>query len=143
MREMPDIDLELRMHLLRARPKLSLSKADSLIRGVACSCLDVRDDAVAGGEVGDQEFVTFCHVNGVALAAVFRNTAVEFFAFAADESFVRDTEHLAMVEVQEFMQLARSRCNVPAEGLSFSIAQALPWMEQHRKSKSHQDGIGA
>jgi len=120
---------------MRARPELSLSHADSLIRGVASSCLDVHDDAIACGELEPQDFVTFCHVNGVALAAVFRKAAVEFFAFAADESFIRDAEHLAMVEVQEFMRLARSRYRVPEEGLAFSMPEALPWMEQHRKAE--------
>jgi hypothetical protein len=132
---MADIDLELRMQLMRARPKLSLAHADSLIRGVTSSCLDVRDDARACGEVEHQDFVTFCHVDGVALAAVFGKSAVEFFGFAADESFIRDAEHLAMVEVQEFMQLARSRLHVPDEGLVLPMSQALPWMEQHRKAE--------
>jgi len=132
---MADIDLELRMQLMRARPKLSLAHADSLIRGVASGCLDVRDDAIACGELEHQDFVTFCHVDGAALAGVFRKAAVEFFAFAADEAFIRDTEHLAMVEVQEFMQLARSRLHLPDEGLVLSISQALPWMEQHRKAE--------
>jgi len=132
---MADIDLELRMQLMRSRPKLSLAHADSLIRGVTSSCLDVRDDARACGEVEHQDFVTFCHVDGVALAAVFGKSAVEFFGFAADESFIRDAEHLAMVEVQEFMQLARSRLHVPDEGLVLPMSQALPWMEQHRKAE--------
>src|SRR5262245_16317995 len=132
---MTDIDLELRMQLMRARPELSLPHADSLIRGVASSCLDVRDDAIACGEVEHQDFVTFCHVDGVALVAIFRQDSVELFAFAADESFIRDSEHLAMVEVQEFMQLARSRYHVPDEALVLPMSQALPWMERHRKSE--------
>ena len=131
---MADIDLELRMQLIRARPELSLSNAGSLIRGVASGCLDVRDDAIACGEVEHEDFVTFCHVDGVALAAIFRKSAVEFFAFAADESFIRDAEQLAMIEVQEFMQLARNRYHVPDQALVFSMSQALPWMEEHRKA---------
>src|SRR3954470_2043009 len=114
---MADIDLEIRMQLFRAQPELSLSHADSLIRGVASTCLDIRDDEIACGVVQRQDFVTFSHVNGVALVAVFRESEVEFFVFAADESWIHGTEHLAMVEVQEFMQLARSRCHLPDEGL--------------------------
>jgi hypothetical protein len=125
------------MELMRARPELSLSNADSLIRGVATSCLEVRDDAIACGDVEHQDFVTFCHVDGVALVAIFREAAVEFFAFAADEAFVRETEHLAMVEVQEFMQLARSRSHVPDQGLALPMSQAMPWMEQHQKAESN------
>src|SRR5688572_6298750 len=125
---MADIDLELRMQLMRARPELSLSHAESLIRGVASDCLDVRDDAGVREEAGHRDFVTFCHVDGVALASVFRKAAVEFFAFAADESFIRDAEHLMLTEVQEFFQLARSRYNVPGEALVFSMSHALPWM---------------
>jgi hypothetical protein len=132
---MADIDLELRMQLMRVRPEVSLSHADSLIRGVASSCLDVRDDAVACGETEHQDFVTFCHVDGVALAAVFRKAAVEFYAFAADESFIHDAEHLAMTEVQELLQLARSRYHAPDEALAFPMSQALPWMEGHRKAE--------
>ena len=128
------IDLKLRIQLLRARPELGLSHADSLIRRVAASCLDVRDDAIACGQAEHEDFVTYCHVDGVALAAIFRKAAVEFFAFAADESFIRDSEHLAMVEVEEFMQLARSRCQVPDERLVLPMAEGLPWMEQHRKA---------
>ncbi len=132
---MADIDLDLRMQLIRARPELSPSHADSLIRGVASSCLDVRDDAIASGEVEHEDFVTFGHIDGVVLAAIFRKAAVEFFAFAADEFFIRDSEHLAMTEVQEFFQLARSRYHVPDQALVFSMSQALPWMEQHRKAE--------
>ena len=112
-----------------------MSPADSLIRAIARSCLDVRDDAIACGQAEHEDFVTFCHADGVALAAIFRKAAVEFFAFAADELFIRDSEHLAMVEVEEFMQLARSRCHVPDERLVLPMAEALPWMEQHRKAE--------
>ena len=118
-----------------ARPDVSLSHADSLIRGVASSCLDVRDDAIARGEVEHQDFVTFCHVDGVALAAIYRKAAIEFFAFAADESFIHDSEQLVMTEVQEFLQLARSRYAVSAESVVLPMSQALPWMEQHRKAE--------
>jgi hypothetical protein len=131
---MADIDLELRMQLMRARPELSVSHAESLIRGVASSCLDVRDDARACGKTEHKDFVTFCHIDGVALAAIFRQDAVEFFAFAADESFIRAAEHLAMVEVAEFMQLARSRHHVPDDPVVLPMSEALPWMEQHRAS---------
>lgn len=120
---------------MRARPNLSLSHAESLIRGVAADCLEVRDDANASGEVEHQDFVTFCHLDGVALAAILRKVAVEFFAFAADESFIHDAEHLAMTEVQEFLQLARSRYHVPDAPLVFLMSQALPWMEEHRKAE--------
>ena len=64
---------------------------------------------------------------------------VEFFAFAADKSFIHDSEHLAMTEVQEFLQLARSRYHVPDEGLVFSMSQALPWMEQQRKDERDEE----
>lgn len=130
---MPDIDLELRMQLMRARPELSRAHAESLIRGVAADCLEARDDAVARGEDGD--FVTFCHVDGVALVAVFRDSGVEFLAFAADESFIHEAEHLSMAEVGKFLELARSRFHAPEEGLMFPMSQALPWMEQHRKAE--------
>ena len=132
---MPDIDLEIRMQLLRARPELSLSHADSLIREVASSCLDIRDDEAACGVVQRRDFVTFSHVDGVALVAVFRESEVEFFAFAADESLIHESEHLAMVEVQKFMQMARSRFEVPDPGFVLPMPQALPWMEEHRKTK--------
>lgn len=124
---------------MRARPELSLSHADSLIRGVASSCLEVRDDATACGEREQQDFVTFCHVDGVALVAIFRKDVVEFFAFAADESFIHAAEHLAMVEIEEFMQLARSRFHVPDKRLVLPMTQALPWMEQHRKAERYKD----
>ncbi|WP_131989876.1 hypothetical protein [Chthoniobacter flavus] len=136
---MADIDLELRMRLMRARPELSLSHADSLIRGIASSCLEVRDDAIARGEIEHEDFVTFCHVDDVALAAIFRKTAVEFFVFAADESFIHAAEHLMMTEVQKFFQLARSRCDAPDEALVFAISQALPWMEEHRRAEKDEE----
>src|SRR5687768_14278722 len=131
---MTDIDLELRMRLMHVRPELSLSHAASLIREVASSCLDVRDDATASVEGGSQNFFTFCHVDVVALAAIFRASTVEFLAFAADGSLIHETEHLAMVDVNEFMQLARSRFILSDEGLVLPTSQALPWMEQHRKA---------
>ena len=122
---------------MRVRTELSLSHAASLIRGVASSCLDVRDDATESGEGGNQDFFTLCHVDGVALAAIFRESTVEFLAFAADESLIHETEHLAMVDVNEFMQLARNRFNLSDEGLVLPISQALPWMEQHRKAEQN------
>jgi hypothetical protein len=127
-----DFDLEIRMQLLRVRPELSPLYADKLIRGVACSCLDIRDDEVACEVAQRQDFVTFSHVDGVALVAVFKESEVEFFGFAADESLIHEAEHLAMVEVREFMQLARSRFQVPDIGLVLPMSQALPWMEEHR-----------
>jgi hypothetical protein len=136
---MTDIDLELRMQLMRVRPQLALSHSNDLIRGVASSCLDVRDDASACGQPEHEDFVTFCQVDGVALAAIFRKSEVEFFALAADEAFIRESEHLAMVEVQQFMQLARKHSQVPGQGLSVSMSQALPWMEQHRKAEKDGD----
>jgi len=127
-----DIDLEIRMQLFRVRPELSLSHADSLIRRVACSCLDIHEDQIVCGELQRQDFVTFSHVDGVALAAVFRESEVELFGFAADESLIREAEHLAMVEVQEFMQFARNRFQLPESGLVLPMSQAVPWMEERR-----------
>ena len=134
---MADIDLEIRMQLFRARPELNPSHADSLIRGVASSCLDIRDDGVACGVVQRRDFVTFLHVDGVALVAVFRESEVEFLIFPADESLIQETEHLAMEEVQEFMQLARSRFQLPDSGLLLPMSQVLPWMEKHRKAEKN------
>jgi hypothetical protein len=128
---MTDIDLELRMRLMRVRPELSLSHATSLIREVASSCVDLRD------EVEKQDFFVFCYVDGAALAAIFRQSTVEFLAFAADESLIHESEHLAMVDVNEFMQLARDRFNLSDDGLMLPISQALPWMERHRNARGN------
>jgi hypothetical protein len=129
---MADIDLALRTEIFRAQPSLSLPHANSLIQGVACDCLAILDDNTACGVTQQHhDFVTFSHVDGVALAVVFRKSDVEFLAFAADESLIGETEHLAMNEADEFLKVVRTRFRLPEVGTTFSLSDALPWMRQY------------
>lgn len=127
---MQDIDLEIRLLLLRARPGLSPARADSLIRSVASDCLDIRDEGTGSKQA---EFFTFSHVDGAALVVIFRESEVEFLAFAADEGLNHEAGHFALVEVDGFLQMARSRFRLPDAGFVLPISKALPWMEQHRQ----------
>jgi hypothetical protein len=131
---MPDIDLEIRLQLLRARPDLSPARADTLIRSVASDFLDIRADEAAQGSADRSDFFTFSQTDGAALVAIFKGTEVEFLAFAADESLIHEAERLGMADVHEFLQMACSRFRLPEAGLVLPISQALPWMAQHRKS---------
>src|SRR5689334_6481274 len=106
---MRDIALEIRMELLRVRPELSLPMAEQLIGGIPRCFRDItRDDAVCGTTEW-QDFYDFSLADGVALAAIFRKTEVEVYVFGADDVLIHATEHLAMVDTEEFLQIVRSR----------------------------------
>jgi hypothetical protein len=75
------------------------------------------------------DFFNISLVDGVALAAIFREAELEVLIFAADESLIRSTDHLAMIDVDEFLQTIRSRFRVPEDSLRFPIAEVLPWLQ--------------
>jgi hypothetical protein len=124
---MPDIAFEIRMHLMRVNPALSVSETESLIGGIPETYAEISSDDQAHNSER-QDYYNFSLLSGVALATVFRESEIEVFAFPADESLIFATRHLAMVDVAEFLQIARDRFNLPEVPLHFLLADALPWL---------------
>jgi hypothetical protein len=126
---MTDIDLDIRMELFRIRPELMGSHADELISEISQSFRDVRQDCIAHCQSQWRDFFSFSLVDEVALAAIYRGSHLEIFAFAANETLVTKAERLAMVDVDEFLQMLHQDFRVPEIGLRFPMSQALPWLE--------------
>ena len=85
------------------------------------------DDREHNGEPRD--YYDFSLLNGVALATHFRASEIEVFAFRADDSLIHATNHLAMVDVAEFFQIARRSFSLPEVGLRFPLSEARPWLD--------------
>ena len=120
---MPDIAFEIRMLLARINPALSLAELDNLIGAIQRCYTEISADDLAHN-ADRQDFYNFSMLHGVALATMFRASELEVFAFAADESLIRETNHLAMEDVAEFLEIVRRRFTLPETPLRFSIADA-------------------
>lgn len=131
---MRDIDLQIRMQLLRLHPELTLSQADELIRGVAVDCLNVHNDNVAYNMAEPWDFYTFCYIADVALVAICSEASIELLSFAADPSLIHDTGHLTLSEVVEFLAFAANRFALPDTWLVLPTAEARTWLETHSES---------
>ena len=127
---MRDFALEIRMELLRVQPRLGVEQADGLIREIPFCFQDITHDNADNGETAWREFYNFSLAEGVALVTIYRQAEIEVLTFAADQSLVHLTQHLAMVDVDEFLRLVRGRFTVPEAGLRFPMSQALPWLER-------------
>ena len=127
--QLRDISLEIRVELLRVRPELSLSQVDGLIEDIPRCYRDIVRDNAASGSIEWEDFWNFTLADGVAAATIYRKQEIEVLVFLADESLIRPTEHLAMVDVKEFLEIARSRFRLPEIGLKFPMSQVLPWIE--------------
>ena len=125
---MSDIALDIRMELLRAGPRLSLSQADGLVFDVAECFQAVRQDSAAHGLSKWQDFFGFSFIDGVALASIYRESYLEIFAITADEALITKAEHLAMVDVDNFLEMLRRDYHAPEVGLRFPMSHALPWL---------------
>ena len=126
---MRDIALDIRMELFRVQPKLSVQQSQRLVQDIARCFLDLTRDNAACGVTEWQDFYNLSLVDGVAVAAIFRKAEFEVLVFPADESLIHATEHLALIDVDEFVQAVRSRFPVPDAPLRFPMSQALPWLE--------------
>jgi len=126
---MRDFALEIRMELFRTRPELSLSHVERLVQDIPRCYRDITRDHAACGVTEWKDFYNFTLADGVALATIFRKAEVEVLVFDADDSLIHTTEHLAMGDVDEFLQAVRSRFRLPDTGLTFPMPQALPWLE--------------
>lgn len=124
---MSDIAFQIRLHLMRVDPALSVAQADSLIAGIqACYAAISSDERAHHSE--PQDYYDFSLLRGVALATIFRASEIEVFAFPADESLIHQTHHLAMVDVAEFLEIVRRLFTIPEPPLRFPLAEALPWL---------------
>ena len=130
LRAMSDIAFEIRMQLLRVGPNLSLAQADDLIAGIPQCYAEISLDNRERNS-DPEDYYDFSLLNGVVLATIFREAEIEVFAFRADESLIRSTNHLAMVDVAQFFQIARRSFSLPEAGLRFPLSEALPWLQHH------------
>ena len=126
---MRDHALEIRMELFRVRPALILSYAEDAIQTVAQCYRDIASDTAKCGESEWHDFYNFSLYDDLAVVTIYRKTELEILVFAADDSLIHATDHLALVEVDEFLRIARSRFCLPDAGLRFPMSLALPWME--------------
>ena len=129
-RRVRDFALEIRMELLRVRPAFDLPNIERLVKDISRSYRDITRDNIACGVTDWQDFYNFTLAHGVALVTIFRKVEVEVLVFAADDSLIRTTDHLAMIDVDEFLKTARNRFHVPDVGLRFPMSQILPWLER-------------
>jgi hypothetical protein len=129
----PDLDHLLKTQLLRISPKLQLTDADALIHEFACSCFEVQDDDQWQRQAEPPPSYAFCHVSDVGLAAILRQSELEVFAFATDQSLVREVDD-ALDRVEVFEQLVRSRSASLETRLTFKLPEAHSWMKAHIKS---------
>ncbi len=127
---MRDIALDIRMELLRVQPKLSVQHGEHLVQDIPHCFRDITSDNAARGVKEWRDFYNFSLVDGVAVVTIYRKAEIEVFVFAADESLIHATEHLALVAVAEFLQTVRGRFPLPDVGLRFPMSQALPWLEK-------------
>jgi hypothetical protein len=126
---MRDFALEIRMELFRVRPEFGVHRAEQAIQNVARCFQDITSDNAKCGHSEWHDFFDFLLDDGLAVVTIYRKTEVEIFVFAADNSLVRMAEHLAMVDVDEFLEKARSHFALPDSGLRFPLSQILPWLE--------------
>jgi hypothetical protein len=127
---MSDIALDIRMELFRVQPNLSVQHSEHLVQDIPRSFRDITKDHAARDVTEWRDFYNFSLVDGVAVVTIYRKVEIEIFIVAADESLIHATEHLAMVDVAEFLQTVRGRFLLPDVGLRFPMSQALPWLER-------------
>ena len=127
---MRDIAFDIRMELFRVQPKLSVQHGEHLVQDIPHCFREMVSDNATRGVKEWQDFFNFSLVNGVAVITIYRKAEIEVFVFAADESLIHATEHLALVDVVEFLQTVRGRFPLPEVGLRFPMSQALPWLER-------------
>ena len=126
---MRDFALDIRMELFRVRPDLSLPRAEQAIQNIARCYRDITSDNAKCGVSEWHDFYDFSLGDSLAVVTIYRKTEIEVLAFAADDSLIHTTDHLAMQDVDEFLKIARSHFGLPDSGLRFPMSQALPWLE--------------
>ena len=119
---MRDIALDIRMELFRVQPKLSVQHGEHLVQDIPRCFRDITNDDTAHGVTEWRDFFNFSLVDRVAVVTIYRKTGIEVFVFAADESLIHATEHLALVDVAEFLQTVRGRFPLPDVGLISDVA---------------------
>jgi hypothetical protein len=126
---MRDIELDIRMELLRAEPELTLSQASEMIADVARCYFDVQNDNAAHGAHEWQDFWNLSMLKHAALVTIYRQSFLEILVFPADETLIHESEHLAASEVKGFLELIGRKFRVPDTGPQIPMSEALPWME--------------
>jgi hypothetical protein len=77
-----------------------------------------------------EDFWNLCHLKGVALVAIYRESLLEILVFTADDALIHDSEHIAACEVEAFLRLIRGSFRAPEVGLQVPMPEALSWMEK-------------
>jgi len=127
---MNDIELEIRMQLLRAQPNLSLKQANEMIANIARCYFEIQKDNAACGVRVWEDFWNLSHLKGAALVSIYRESLLEILVFTADDALIQESEHIAACEVEEFLRLIRGRFGAPGLGLQIPMSKAMPWMEK-------------
>jgi hypothetical protein len=133
---MKDFGFEIRMEMLRLQPNLTVAEVNGMIVDVARCYFDIQKDNASCGVTRKEDFYNFSLLKGVALVTIYREALIEILVFNADDSLIRESEHLAMCDVDDFTHLIRGRFVVPEVGLRISMSEALPWMEKTNADES-------
>src|SRR3974390_1478283 len=127
---MRDIELDLRMELLRVQPELSVAQTHEMIAEIARSYFDIQKDNAAFGVTKQEDFWNLCLLKGAAVVAIYRQSALEILVFKADDTLINQSQHFAACEVEDFLQFIRGHYQAPHVGLQIAMSEALPWMEK-------------
>jgi hypothetical protein len=92
--------------------------------------LRMQQDNAVCGVTEWEDFWDLCMLKGAALVAIYRQSLLEILVFAADDTLIHESEHIAACEVENFLQFIRGRFQVPEVGLQIPMSEALPWMER-------------
>src|SRR5439155_25602004 len=104
---MKDIEFEVRMELLRVQPELTLAQATGMIADIARCYYYILKDNAAHGVTGWEDFWNLCLLKGVALVSIYRESLLEILVFAADDTLIHESEHIAACEVKDLFRLIR------------------------------------
>lgn len=126
---MSEIASDIQSEVLRLQPSLSERDCKSLVENIPSCFREISADSASHGVEEWHDFFDFSFFKNVAVATIFRSTEIEVFVFAADEKLIHTTEHLALVDVDEFLRTVRGQFCLPDVGLKFPLSQVLQWTE--------------
>ena len=124
-----DISLETRNLIVRINANLAVDQTDDMIDEIATCYFDILSDDEAHGDTDWEDFFNFCLLDGVVLAAVYREHTLELRAFPGEEAFIELTNNLAMTDVSDFLAIVGKHVGGEPELLALPMSEAEPWME--------------
>lgn len=125
---MQDLGVRIGEELRRVWPGLKSDDLAQLVDGVGRAYREILRDSAECGLTEWEDFFDFTMLGDAGLAVVYREAGIELFPFLTNEALIHETQHLAIVEVDEFLAVGR-RYGFPEVGLRFPMSEARPWME--------------